>query len=149
MDSHRKAPASVAAESEGQVDSQAPSDCPSEEPPSTALFIARRTPPKTGRRHVYLYDVEVDGELLVERSADPACDLARVLKERGVTGHVKVVDERGVHRYTVNIDKAALLTVRETAKEGPRFVRWKPFKRGDGSPRTCERGRSWSLPLRS
>ncbi len=142
MDGHRKAPASVAAESEGQVDSQAPSDCPSAETPSTALLIAECTPPKAGRRYVYLYNVEVDGELLVERSADPACDLARALKARGLTGHVKVVDERGVHRYTVNIEKAALLTVRETAKEGPRFVRWKPLKRGDGSPRTRERGRS-------
>ena len=142
MDGHRKAPASVAAECEGQVDSQASSDCPSEELPSTALLITRRTPPKMGRRHVYLYDVEVDGEILVERSADAACDLARALKARGVTGHVKVVDERGVHRYTVNIEKAALLTVRETAKEGPRFVRWKPFKRGDGSPRKRERGQS-------
>ncbi len=142
MDAHGKASASVAAESEGQVDSQAPSDCPSEEPPSTALFIASRTPPKTGRHHVYLYDVEVDGELLVERSADPACDLARVLKERGVTGHVKVVDERGIHRYTVNIEKAAKLTVRETAKEGPRFVRWKPLRRGDESPWKRERGQT-------
>ena len=82
MDSHGKAPASIAAESEGQVHSQASSDCPRAETPSTALLIARRTSPKTGRRHVYLYDVEVDGELLVERSLDPACDLARALKAR-------------------------------------------------------------------
>jgi hypothetical protein len=142
MDSHGKAPASIAAESEGQVHSQASSDCPRAETPSTALLIARRTSPKTGRRHVYLYDVEVDGELLVERSVDPACDLARALKARGVTGHVRVVDERGIHRYTVNIEKAALITVRETATEGPRFVRWKPLKRGDGSPRKRERGQS-------
>jgi hypothetical protein len=142
MERDVKAPASVAAESEGQVDSHAPSDCPSAETPSTALLITKRTPPKAGRRHVYLYDVEVDGELLIKRSANPACDLARALKARGVTGHVKVVDERGVHRYTVNIEKAALLTVRETAQEGPRFVRWKPLERGDGSPRKRERGQS-------
>ena len=142
MDARRKAPASVAAENEGQVANQAQLDCPSEELPSTALLIRRPTPPKTGRRHVYLYEVEVDGELLVERSADPTCDLARTLKARGVTGHIKVVDERGVHRYTVNIEKAALFTVRETATEGPRFVRWKPLRPGDGSPRKRERGRS-------
>jgi hypothetical protein len=59
-----------------------------------------------------------------------------------VTGYVKVVDERGVHRYTVNIEKAALLTVRENANEGPRFVQWKPLERGDGSPRKRERGQS-------
>ena len=142
MDSHGKAPASVAAESEGQVDSQAKSDCPRAETPSTALLIASCTLSKAGRRHVYLYDVEVDRERLVERSADPACDLARALKARGVTGYVKVLDGRGVHRYTVNIEKAALLTVRETAQEGPRFVRWKPLKPGDGSPRKRERGQS-------
>jgi hypothetical protein len=142
MVTNLKAPASVAAESEGQVHSQAHSDCLSRGMPSTALLIAKRTPPKTGRRHVYLYDVEVDGELLVERSADPASDLARALKAQGVTGHIKVLDERGVHRYIVNIEKAALLTVRETAKEGPRFVRWKPLERGDGSPRKRERGQS-------
>jgi hypothetical protein len=106
------------------------------------LLIARRTPTKTGRRHVYLYDVELDGELLVKRSADPACDLARALKERGVTGHINVFDERHVHRYTVNVEKVALLTVREAVTEGPRFTRWKPLERGDGSPRKRERGQS-------
>ena len=142
MDTHGKAPASVAAESEGQGSFQAPPECPGTGSPSIAHLIANRTPPKTGRRHVYLYDVEFDGELLVERSHDPACGLARALKEGGVTGHVKVIDERGVHRYTVNIKKATLLTVRETEGEGPRFAEWKPLTPGDGSPRTGERVRS-------
>ena len=123
-----------------ESESQAPSEFRSTEAELSAHLIIKRTPPKTGRRHVYLYDVEFDGELLVERSSDPACDLARALKERGVTSHVKVIDERGVHRYTVNIERAAQLTVRETEREGPRFAQWKPLKPGDGSPRTGERG---------
>jgi hypothetical protein len=143
MDTQRKAPASVAAESEGQSHSQAPSECPSAEAPSTARLIARRTPPKTGRRHVYLYDVEFDGELVVTNSAEPACAMARVLLARGITGNILMIDGKaGRPRYTVNIEKAARLTDRETAREGPRFVRWKPLKGGDGSPRTSERGQS-------
>ncbi len=142
MDAHGKAPASVAAESRDQVHVQAPSECQNTPAPLTARLIARKTEPRTGRRHVYLYDVELDDEVIFERSSDPACDLARALKARGVTGHVKVVDERGIHRYTVNIEKAAKLTVRETAKEGPRFVRWKPLRRGDESPWKRERGQS-------
>ena len=108
-----------------------------------ARLTARRTPPKTGRRHVYLYDVEFDGELVFTNSADPACATARVLLARGITGNILMIDGKTSRpRYTVNIEKAARLTVRETAREGPRFVRWKPLKGGDGSPRTSERGQS-------
>jgi hypothetical protein len=143
MDTQQKAPASVAAESEGQSHSQAPSQCPSAEPPSTARLIARRTPPKTGRRHVYLYDVEFDGELVVTNSAEPACATARVLLAQGITGNILMIDGKTARpRYTVNIEKVARLTVRETAREGPRFVRWKPLKGGDVSPRASERGQS-------
>ena len=143
MDAHVKAPTSVAAESEGQSHSQAQSQCPSAEPPSTARLIARRTPPKTGRRHVYLYDVEFDGELVITGSAEPACDFARAMRVRGHRGWIKVIDaDSGMHRYSVNIEKAARLTVRDTEREGPRFVKWKPLNPGDGSPRTGGRGQS-------
>jgi hypothetical protein len=108
-----------------------------------ARLTARRTPPKTGRRHVYLYDVEFDGELVITGSADPACDFARAMRVRGHRGWIKVIDaDSGMHRYSVNIEKAARLTVRETAQEGPRFVKWKPLNPGDGSPRTGGRGQS-------
>ena len=134
MDRKVEAPASVAAESEGQVvQVQAPSECHRPQSSSTARLMARRTSP----------NVEFDGELIVSGSGDPECDLARALLTRGVTGTVAVIDgETGKHRVTVNIEKAAKLTVRDTAREGPRLVRWKPFDPGDGSHRSGERGRS-------
>jgi len=144
MDRKVEAPASVAAESEGQVvQVQAPSECHRPQSSSTARLMARRTSPKPSRAHVYLYDVEFDGELIVTASADPECDLARALLMRGVTGTIALIDGKtGEHRVTVNIEKAAKLTVRDTAREGPRFVRWKPFDPGDGPHRSDERGKS-------
>ena len=38
-----------------------------------------------------------------------------------------VGENTGVHRYTIDIEKAVKLTVREDAKVGPAFVPWKPF----------------------
>ena len=83
-----------------------------------------------GRKHVYAYTVfDADtGEVYLRRSYEPACDLARELLSRGITGKVRVVGElTGVPRYTIDIEKAAKLTVREDAKVGPVFVPWKPF----------------------
>jgi hypothetical protein len=69
---------------------------------------------------VYFYDVLVDGELIVEGSSDPECDLARALLARGVTGVVTVFDGvSGRSRTFVNIEKAANLTVREVRGKGP------------------------------
>ena len=67
-----------------------------------------------------MYAVHFDGVLIVANSRDPECDLARALLARGISGKVKVIDEiTGAHRSTVNIEKAARLSV----KEGPlRFV---------------------------
>lgn len=72
----------------------------------TVTLHSVETGPRAGRRHVYLYTVtDQDGHELLTRSADPACDLARELLSRGITGKVRVVEERGVHRYTVDIEK--------------------------------------------
>src|SRR5262245_54839235 len=63
-----------------------------------------------------LYNVVFDGELIVEASRDPECDLARALKARGYTGKVTMVDgATGKPRTIINIEKASRLTV----KEGP------------------------------
>ena len=113
------------------------------EPPLTARLIVRRTSVKSGRRHFYLYDIEFGDELIVIGSADHECDLARALLSRGVTGTAAIFDgTTGKHRTTVNIEKAALLTVRDTEREGPRFVLWKPLEPGDGPPGSGERVRS-------
>jgi hypothetical protein len=96
-------------------------------PTLQAFLIVHRTEPRAGRRDVYLYSMEFEGEIVVERSTDAACDLARALLARGLTGHVKVIHkETGQHRYTVNIENTAKLTVREDARCGPCFVKWRP-----------------------
>jgi hypothetical protein len=79
--------------------------------------------PYTGR-----YDVTLDGEIIVKGSRDPEHDLARALLARGITGHVKMIDaDTGRHRTTVNIEKAANLTVEESARVGPRLRTWRPY----------------------
>ena len=139
MDTQRKAPASVAAESEGQVHSQARCDCHTPLLPSTARLIAKRTPPRPGRRDATLYHVEFDGELVVEDSREPGLDLARVLKARGIGGVVVLRDgQTGAARISIDIGKAALLTVREDQQCGPIFTRWKPLEGDEGPHRSGE-----------
>jgi hypothetical protein len=95
------------------------------QPTPQAFLIVHRTEPRPGRRDAYVYSMEFDGEIVVARSTDAACDLARALKARGITGHVKVIHkETGQHRYTVNIEKAAKLTVVEDRRDGPCFRKW-------------------------
>jgi hypothetical protein len=72
------------------------------EPPSRAVgqacatptceLFARKTEPSLGRRHVYLYEVLLDGDLVITGSPDPEPDLARVLRSRGMTGKVTLFD---------------------------------------------------------
>ncbi len=135
MEANAKGLASVAAESEESFDGH--------ERQLTARLTTRYTPPRAERKYAELYDVEFDGELVVVGSDNPHCDLARVLLALGYTGTVIMLDaETGNHRTTVKIEKAARLTVRETEREGPRFVRWKRFERGDGPRWSREGGQS-------
>src|SRR5215813_13631149 len=61
----------------------------------------------------YHYDVEFDGDLVVQDSKDPECDLARVLEARGYTGTVTMLDATTVRpRTIINIEKAARLAAR-------------------------------------
>jgi len=74
----------------------------------------------------HLYNVVFDGELIVEHSRDPECDLARALKARGYTGMVDMLDgATGRLRTIINIEKAAKLKVEE-GPSGPRFVKYRP-----------------------
>jgi hypothetical protein len=103
-------------------------------------LFARRTEPRPGRRYVYLYDVLLDGELIVEGSSDPECDLARALLARGVTGVVTVFDGASSRSRTlVNIERAANLTVREDRGKGPCFTKYRtPHESGEGPHHTGE-----------
>ena len=98
--------------------------------PITASLIVRRTEPRVGRLHVYLYSVQVDGELIVQDSPEPHFDLARALLARGITGSVKIIDAAtGAHRTTIpDIAAAALVTVREDNRHGLHFCPWFPFE---------------------
>ena len=67
------------------------------------------------------YHVEFDGEIVVVGSRDPEFDLARVLRDRGLTGSVIIVDGKtGRHRSTVtDIEKAAGLCTIEFGARSP------------------------------
>jgi hypothetical protein len=93
----------------------------------TAYLTAKRPSEGKHRESCYLYDVEFDGQIVVTNSKDAECDLARVLLARGIKGMVTVFDAiTGKPRTIVNIEKAAKLTVLETRRRGPRFIKWKP-----------------------
>lgn len=71
----------------------------------------------------YRYSVIFQGKLLVDRSRDAACDAARVLRARGITGKLAMLDGKtGRPRMMVDIERAARLTVEE-GPNGPRFVK--------------------------
>jgi hypothetical protein len=71
-----------------------------------------------GGRAGYLYNVTLDGELVLERSRDPETDLARVLLGRGITGMVGVHDGKtGKVRMRVNVEKAAKLRTRDDNRQ--------------------------------
>ena len=97
----------------------------------TAYLTVKRPPKGKYRESWYRYDVEFDAQIVVRnKSKDPERDLARVLLSRGIKGVVTVFDAiTGKPRTIVNIEKAAKLTVLETRRRGPRFIKWKrnPF----------------------
>jgi hypothetical protein len=96
-------------------------------------YLQARAPSKPGtpRDDYYLYDVTFDGEVIVTSSRVPECDAARVLLARGVTGSLAIVGaDTGKHRTTLNIEAAAKLTVAESRRHSPRFVKWKPYATG-------------------
>src|SRR5262245_61022863 len=69
------------------------------------------------------YNVSFAGEVIVKRSRDPECDLARALKASGYTGTVTVIDgATGRPRTIINIDKAPRVRTVETGTY-PRFRR--------------------------
>jgi hypothetical protein len=71
------------------------------------------------------YNVVFDGDLVLEGSRDPECDLARILLSRGHTGTVTLLDGKTKRpRSIINIEKAAKITVEE-GPNGPRFVKYR------------------------
>ena len=87
---------------------------------------ARLHPHWIGGRSGYVYSVIQEGKLLVDKSRDAACDAARALLAQGITGKLTMLDGKtGKPRYTVDIEKAAGLTVEENRRDGPRFRKYR------------------------
>lgn len=69
------------------------------------------------------YNVTFGGEIVVERSRDPECDLARALLAPGHTGTVTLLEgATGKARTVIDIENAAKLRTEE-GPHGPRFAK--------------------------
>ena len=93
-------------------------------PPITDLVLRRREKPT---RSGYVYEVLRDGKVLLA-SLNPEFAACRLLASEGVQGKARFWREgRAVHDIEVDIQRAAKFTVRENERDGPRFVKFKPF----------------------
>ena len=98
-------------------------------------FILRPAFNRHGARHGK-FVVTLDGRQLCV-SLQPLLDAARVLINEGVDPAMPIATRHagaGFDAMTSTVGAAARWTVRETKTEGPRFVRWKGFSRGDVQP---------------
>ena len=95
-------------------------------------YLTARPPSRTGseRDDYYLYDLAIEGEVIVTGSRTPEFDACRVLAARGLTGKLKIFDSvTGKLRLTLDIVAGAGMSVIENRKHGPRFAEWKPFEK--------------------
>jgi hypothetical protein len=109
----------------------------------TATLTANK-PPRAGsqREDLYLYNVIFKGETIVSNSRVPECDAARFLLAKGITGQLTMLDSKtGKPRTSIDIEKAAKLTVLENERSSPRFVKWSPWPeiahKPDAAPATA------------
>ena len=83
----------------------------------------REKPTRTG----YVYEVLKDGKVLLA-SINPEFAACRLLASEGVIGKARFWREgRTAHDSEFDIQRAAKFTVRENERDGPRFVKFKPF----------------------
>lgn len=75
----------------------------------------------------FKWNVVFDGKALLKASRNPEFDACRALVKLGLTGKLTTYREDGRPCMTLNIEKAAKMTVSETRAHGPRFVPYKPF----------------------
>jgi hypothetical protein len=105
---------------------------------------ARLHPHWAGGRAGYVYSVICEGQLLVSRSLDPGCDAARALSAQGITGKLILLDGKtGKPRITIDVEKAAKLTVSEESRDG---LRLRPYRYTDSAPSSPETRREGILP---
>lgn len=86
--------------------------------------------PGSGRDDYYLYDLAIDGEVVIPGSRTPEFDACRVLLARGLIGKLEIFDAvTRKLRLTVDIEAGAKLAVLENRNHGPRLTKWKPFEK--------------------
>jgi hypothetical protein len=103
---------------------------------------ARLHPRWVGGEAGYVYSVICEGKLLVERSRDPECDVARALVVQGIIGKLSLCDGKtGKPRTIIDIERAAKLTVEEAAG-APRFRKYRERGGSEGySPEEAVAGK--------
>jgi len=83
-----------------------------------------------GDKYGYLYDVILDGEVIVRRSHDPELDACRALLAKGVTGKLSLTDHTGKPRLTMDIEIGARWSVIDDDKRGLLLI---PYRAWPGS----------------
>jgi hypothetical protein len=93
-------------------------------------------PTFAGGKAGYLYNVTLDGDLIVERSRDPETDAARALIARGITGTGGMVEMRDGKtnrvRSVINVERAAKLRCAEENRDGLRFRKYRENPDSEG-----------------
>ena len=81
------------------------------------------------------YEGILNGEVLVSKSADPVHAACRAMKAKGLAGRVEFYRPGDANPSLIvhDLDKAAMLRVVETEREGPVRKKWRPFER-NGHP---------------
>jgi hypothetical protein len=111
--------------------------------PHTLSAYLTAVPPSgnSSREDYYLYDLALDGEVIVTGSRTPEFDACRILVARGLTGKLVIFDANTRKpRLTVDIKAGAKLTVKESRKQSPTFAKWAPFDRTYLDRREPEKG---------
>lgn len=93
---------------------------------ATRVYIV---PAWKGGSSGYRYDIELDGKVVVAGSRAPLGDAARWCAGAGVDGVVEVWRYGGsAPALRAPVANAAQLTTKEGERDGPRFIKWKPFQ---------------------
>ncbi len=91
-----------------------------------------------GDKFGYLYDVLVDGEVIVSRSHDPEHDTCRALLAQGVKGKLTLTNLAGTPRSSIDIETGAEWTVIEDEKRGLLLVRYRKWPGTSAVPSVSE-----------
>lgn len=100
-------------------------------PAAQLAAILHRPQRADGVRYTGRWSVSFRGELVVEDSRNPECDLAKVLLARGFAGWVAILDEKtGRPRSFVDIRKAAL----HRTVEGRSYPKFRSVRAAERAP---------------